>query len=84
MHAVPSDYRLKDGRISVKKYLTGFCFGEGSYDYAGSVMMDIVKKVGAYFAADNLTMEWVMEDKSYDVHPMEIRDVESGVNSPDR
>lgn len=84
VYAVPTEYRLRDKRISVKKYLTGFCFGEGSYDYAGSVMMAIVEKVDAYFTADNLTIEWVMEEESYDRYPVEIRDEESGVNSPDR
>lgn len=84
VYAVPFEYRLKDERISVKKYLTGFYFGEGSYNYAGSVMMDIVEKVNAYFTANNLTMGWVMDEESYDKYPVEIRDEESGVNSPDR
>lgn len=84
VYAVPFGHELRDKRVSAKKFLTGFCFGEGSYDYAGSVMMDIVKKADAYFTDDNLAIEWVMEEESYDWHPVEIRDEESGVNSPDR
>ncbi len=84
VYAVPHGYELRDERVSVKKYLTGFCFGEESRDYAGSVMMAIVEEANAYFAADNLTVEWIMTGESYDMQPVEVRDVESGVNSPDR
>lgn len=84
VYAVPNGHTLKDKRVNVKKFLTGFYFGKGSYDYAGSVMMDIVEKADAYFTDNNLTVVWSMEEESYDMYPTEIRDDESGVNSPDR
>lgn len=84
VYALPIGYVMKDARARAVKYLTGFCFGEGSYEYAGSVMMDVVKKANDYFGAGDLTIEWVDDEDSYDRHPVEIREEESRVNSPDR
>lgn len=79
--AVPEGYTLKDKRLNIKKFLMNFSLERVSYEYGGSVMMNIIKKVDAYFTDDNFTMVWVREEESYDIHPMEIRDVESKVNS---
>ena len=80
--AAPLNRIITEPDIEHIKWVGGFEFGKDEY-CAGSVLMNIIEKVEQYFTDNNDdgAPSWYDSD---DIHKIEVNDVVSEINSPDR
>ena len=80
--AAPTNRIITDPDIEHIKHVGGFEFGDDEYD-AGIIFMNIAKNVQKYFTKANRDNEPAWYDDN-DISTMEVHDVVSEINSPDR